>query len=70
MSLFSRLFAPLVSAPAPVEPAKPARKPRASAPKPSGEAAIIRQWAKESGFEVGERGRISATVREAYAAKH
>ena len=31
------------------------------------ENAIIRQWAVGNGFEVSERGRISATVLKAYA---
>jgi hypothetical protein len=30
----------------------------------------IRAWARENGFEVPERGRVSAEVREAYAAAH
>ena len=33
----------------------------------SGDAAKIRQWARENGYEVSERGRIPAEVREAYA---
>lgn len=33
-------------------------------------AADIRQWARENGFDVPERGRVSAEVREAYAAAH
>ncbi len=44
---------------------------RASAPAPSGDAASaadIRAWARENGFDVPERGRVSADVREAYAA--
>lgn len=32
--------------------------------------ADIRAWARESGWNVSERGRISAEVREAYAASH
>ena len=48
------------------------------APKSSGapkrgnseELAKIRQWAKESGYEVSSRGRISTQVQEAYAAAH
>lgn len=32
--------------------------------------AQIRAWAKENGIEVGTRGRLSAEVREAYAAAH
>nr|WP_066519745.1 Lsr2 family protein [Curtobacterium ammoniigenes] len=30
----------------------------------------IREWAKENGYEVSSRGRISAQVQEAYAAAH
>lgn len=30
----------------------------------------VRTWAKEKGMPVSERGRISATVMEAYAAAH
>ena len=41
-----------------------------SAPKSSGDAADIRAWARENGFEVSERGRVSAEVRSAYAAAH
>lgn len=32
--------------------------------------AEIRAWAREAGFEVPDRGRVSAEVREAYAAAH
>lgn len=31
--------------------------------------AEIRAWAKEQGLPVGTRGSISATIREAYAAR-
>ncbi|GMA89422.1 hypothetical protein GCM10025868_46720 [Angustibacter aerolatus] len=34
------------------------------------DTAAIRQWAKENGHEVSERGRISAAVMDAYAAAH
>ena len=30
----------------------------------------IREWARENGFEVSERGRLSAAVQEAYDAAH
>lgn len=30
----------------------------------------IRTWARANGFEVADRGRISAKVKEAYAAAH
>ena len=33
-------------------------------------AAEVRAWARENGHEVPERGRVSAEVREAYAAAH
>lgn len=33
-------------------------------------AADIRAWARENGYDVPERGRVSAEVREAYAAAH
>ncbi len=33
-------------------------------------AADIRTWARENGWDVPERGRVSADVREAYAAAH
>mgnify|MGYP003297761610 CR=1 FL=1 len=43
----------------------------AKASAPDGPAASeIRTWARENGFDVPERGRVSAEVREAYAAAH
>jgi hypothetical protein len=33
-------------------------------------ASEIRQWARANGWDVPERGRVSADVREAYAAAH
>ncbi len=32
------------------------------------DANAIREWAKANGFKVGDKGRIAADVREAYAA--
>lgn len=34
------------------------------------DAGDVRAWARENGYEVSERGRISAEIREAYAAAH
>jgi hypothetical protein len=34
------------------------------------ELAKIREWAKDNGYEVSSRGRISTQVQEAYAAAH
>lgn len=31
---------------------------------------VVRQWAKENGYEVSERGRVPASVLEAYDAAH
>lgn len=33
-------------------------------------AAEIRAWARENGWDVPERGRVAAEVREAYSAAH
>lgn len=38
---------------------------RASTPR-SSDAAAIRAWARENGYEVSDRGRVSAEIREAY----
>ncbi len=45
---------------------------RRSSSKAAGGAAPaeIRAWARENGFDVPERGRVAAEVREAYAAAH
>lgn len=45
---------------------------RSSASKTSGGPAPseIRAWARDNGFDVPERGRVSAEVREAYVAAH
>ena len=47
---------------------------RASTPAASDDggasAAEIRAWARENGWDVPERGRVSAEVREAYTAAH
>jgi len=48
------------------------RRSGSSASSGTGEAsaADIRAWARENGHDVPERGRVSAEVREAYAAAH
>ncbi|MBB3044803.1 Lsr2 dimerization domain-containing protein [Nocardioides soli] len=44
---------------------------RRKAAKPSGpSAADVRQWGKENGFDLPDRGRVPAEVREAYDAAH
>jgi hypothetical protein len=32
----------------------------------NGETAKIREWAKEQGYQVSDRGRVSAEIRQAY----
>jgi hypothetical protein len=49
--------------------ARPVRAHRSSSTPPS-DARAVRDWAEEQGLPVSERGRISARVREAYAAAH
>lgn len=34
------------------------------------ESRIIRQWAKDNGYTVSERGRVPVSIREAYQAAH
>jgi hypothetical protein len=47
-----------------------ARSTRGTRPgRSSGDVATIRAWAKSNGVAVNERGRISAEVRRAYAAR-
>ncbi|GHE74702.1 Lsr2 family protein [Streptomyces longispororuber] len=41
-------------------------KGRAPAASSSQDTAQIRAWAKENGFEVNDRGRVPASIREAY----
>lgn len=36
----------------------------------SGSSADIREWARNNGWDIPERGRIAAEVREAYNAAH
>lgn len=36
----------------------------------SGDVAAIREWARSNGHTVNDRGRIAASVREAYEAAH
>lgn len=44
-----------------------ARRGTARTPSPSQNAAM-RQWARDHGYEVSDRGRISAEIQQAYAA--
>ncbi|MGW7578289.1 histone-like nucleoid-structuring protein Lsr2 [Streptomyces sp. NPDC054765] len=43
-----------------------ARKPRKAAAGGNEDTAAIRAWAKSSGYNVSDRGRVPAEIREAY----
>jgi hypothetical protein len=43
---------------------------RAAASPESADSSAIRAWAREQGYEVNDRGRVSTTVREAYEKAH
>jgi hypothetical protein len=50
-----------------VEVPAPATKPKAAAKSANkGELALIREWAKANGYQIGDRGRIKAEIQEAY----
>ncbi len=50
---------------------KAAKTPRGARTAPDREqTAAIREWARSNGFEVSERGRLSATVLAAFEAAH
>lgn len=46
------------------------RSRRSSSASGSGDTKAIREWARGQGYEVSDRGRVSAEIREAYAAAH
>ena len=46
----------------------PLSKPRAARKPTNSEAGLVRDWARENGIEVGERGRVSAELKAQYAA--
>ena len=48
------------------------RRARGTAPSRSGsnDSARIREWARQAGYEVPDRGRISGTIRKAYEEAH
>jgi hypothetical protein len=48
----------------------PRRAAAGSAPSRNGDTGAIREWARENGYKVSDRGRVSAEIREAYTAAH
>lgn len=43
---------------------------RGTATSTSSETKRIREWAREQGYEISDRGRVSAEIRAAYAESH
>ena len=68
---FDKALAPFIEAAAVISNAK---RPRQRAGTGSGrskkELNEIREWATENGYEVSARGRVSATILEAYDSEH
>ena len=63
-------LAPFISAGRSVAGASRSSSPRRASRNASGELAAIRAWAQNNGYAVGDRGRISAEVRDAYERAH
>ncbi|HWH96848.1 MAG TPA: Lsr2 family protein [Pseudolysinimonas sp.] len=63
-------LAPFISAGRSVAGTRGTAGARRSGRNASGELAAIRSWAQGHGYAVGDRGRISADVREAYERAH
>jgi hypothetical protein len=61
-------FGPYIKAARKVGASRRRRSPRVPHEGPS--AGEVRQWAKDNGYEVNERGRVPAEVRQAYDAAH
>lgn len=55
-----------------VTPASPRRRGHAAAAEPArrDDTHAIREWARENGYQVPARGRISRKIRDAFAAAH
>ena len=67
---FEKVLAPYVSAArkAPRAASRGRRSGGSAARSDKNELAAIREWARANGHDVADRGRISAEIREAYAA--
>lgn len=65
----AKAMAPYVDAARKVRPRR-ARSSTNSRPRTRGESTAIREWAKQQGLQVSERGRISADVMHQYDAAH
>ncbi|WP_105566011.1 histone-like nucleoid-structuring protein Lsr2 [Microbacterium halophytorum] len=64
-----KAVAPYIAAGRRVAAAQPQRTPRRRATN-SRDLADVRQWAKDNGYTVSERGRVPGAILEAYDAAH
>lgn len=64
---FNRVMQPYVAA---ARPGGRRRRPGRRPHKPSADLAAVREWARGNGYDVSDRGRISAAIREAFEAAH
>lgn len=64
------VLAPFISAARPANSATGARPTSSVRRTPTHDLAAVRAWAAENGHEVSSRGRVPATVLEAYDAAH
>jgi hypothetical protein len=46
------------------------RKPAARASRPAADLSEVRAWARDSGFQVSDRGRVSEEIKAAFEAAH
>lgn len=67
---FRDALAPYIAAAQPVQGAAVSSRSRSRKSASPADLAAVREWARENGHTVSERGRVSASVLEAYAAAH
>lgn len=67
MAAVRSVLEPLVEKATRVDGKRKARRPSTATPSNS-EASKVREWARANGFEIGNRGRISSEVTEAFTA--
>lgn len=65
---FREVMAPYVENAHRVTGTRPRSSRKSSGRSPAGDSKAIREWARNNGYEVSDRGRIPAHIMEAYAA--
>jgi len=67
---FQKVMAPYMEKGRRIKKARGATGGRTKTAVRNADTAKIREWAKEQGYDVSERGRVPASIREAYAKAH